>query len=156
MTSHRDVNQVDNSALGAKDKLRGSLYPICDLSLTTYASGRGCQTFPCFNLLHFGSWNVEGLTDIKLYQLCSIMRLRALGVLCLQETRVPVSGSRTLDDGFILITAGNDDDQKTNAGVGFLVAPSIRSSILNFCQHTNRIASLKLRVTGGKMSILAT
>ena len=106
--------------------------------------------------LHFGSWNVEGLTDIKLEQLCSIMRTRALGLLCLQETRVSYSGSRILDNGYIVITAAQDDEKKTYAGVGFLLAPWMKKSVFSFKPISERICCIKLRVRGGKAAIFNT
>ena len=110
----------------------------------------GNKALPCNPRLHFGTWNVEGLTDIKIIQLCSIMRKRALAFLCLQETRVSYSGNRVLDNGYLLITAGQDDDKRTYAGVGFLVAPWLRQSVFSFKPTSERICCLKLRVIGGK------
>ena len=84
------------------------------------------------------------------------MRSRALGILCLPETRVPYSGCRILDDGFSLFTAGQDDNLRTYAGVGFLVAPHFRKSVFSFTPVSERIACLKLRVKGGKAAIINT
>ena len=97
---------------------------------------------------------MEGLTDIKLEQLCNIMRSRSLGLICLQETRVPHSGSRELDNGYILITAGEDDEKRTYAGVGFLIAPRLKKSLYSFKPISERICRLKLRVKGGKTVII--
>ena len=114
------------------------------------------MALPHCGRLHFGTWNVEGLTDIKIRQLCSVMRSRALGILCLPETRVPYSGCRILDDGFSLFTAGQDDNLRTYAGVGFLVAPHFRKTVFSFKPISERIACLKLRVKGGKAAIINT
>ena len=110
----------------------------------------GNRAIPYSNQLQFGSWNVEGLTETKLYQLCDIMRSRALTFVCLQETRVPYSGSRILDNGYLLITSGTDNDKKTFLGVGFLVAPWARRAIFSFKTISERLCYLKLRVHGGK------
>ena len=82
--------------------------------------------------IYFGSWNVEGLTDVKLHQLCDIMRSRALSILCLQETRISCTGSRVLDNDYVFIASGSDGEGKTYAGVGFLIAPSLRKSVVSF------------------------
>ena len=78
------------------------------------------------------------------------MRARGLAFICLQETRTPVSGSRIIEDGFVLITSGADDGKRTYAGVGFLIAPWVRQSIFTFKAVSERICYLKLRVYGGK------
>ena len=110
----------------------------------------GNKAFPCDRQVSFGTWNIEGLTDLKIFQLCAIMRKRSLGFLCLQETHLRYSGSRTVGNGYVLITSGSDDDKRTYAGVGFLVAPWLRSSIICFKTITERICYLKLRIHGGK------
>ena len=55
------------------------------------------------------------------------------------------------DAGFLLITSGQEDE--AYAGVGFLVAPHCRRSVVSFCQFSGRQASLKMRVPGGKMVV---
>ena len=114
----------------------------------------GNKALPCSSNLHFGSWNVECLTDTKLYQLCSIMGARALAFICLQETRIPDSGSRILDNGYTLITSGSDDGKKSYAGVGFLIAPWVRRSIFSFKAISDRLCYMKLRVHGGKATFI--
>ena len=84
------------------------------------------------------------------------MRSRALAIMCLQETRVPYTGTRILDNGYILITAGEDNEQRTFAGVGFLIAPWIRKSIYSFKPTSEIICCLKIRVKGGKAVIINT
>ena len=77
-------------------------------------------------------------------------------ILCLQETRKPLSDYSITEKGFILILSGKSNtEEREYAGVGFLIAPSIRSTIIGFCQHSNRIACLKIRVPGGKAAILS-
>ena len=43
--------------------------------------------------ISIASWNVEGLTDIKIHELCNIMRSRALGFLCLQEVKILIQAA---------------------------------------------------------------
>ena len=96
------------------------------------------------------SWNVEGLSDAKLIQLQRVMVSRNIKVLCLQETHVAKSEYRVTEEGFLLIQSGRRDDERESAGVGFLVAPDVRRSVIGFCQMSRRIAYVKLRVKGGK------
>ena len=51
----------------------------------------------------------------------------------------------------MLIISGQEDE--AYAGVGFLVAPHCRRSVVSFCQFSGRQASLKMRVPGGKMVV---
>ena len=82
------------------------------------------------------------------------MQYRSLFILCHQETRIPFSGTRILDNGYVLITAGRDDNQRTYAGVAFLVSPRWRKSIISFKPISERICRLKLRVKGGKLVVI--
>ena len=97
---------------------------------------------------------MEGITDIKKYQLCNIMRSRALPLIRLQETWDPCSGCSDLYGGYVYINSGKDDGCRSHAGVGFLVAPGLKRSIYS-CKHiSDRICILKLRVPGGKLVII--
>ena len=102
----------------------------------------------------FGTWNVEGLTEVKLYQLCHIMRLRSIAKLCLQETHDTNSVCTSLAGGYLLIHSGADDNQRTHAGVGFLIAPWLRSAIYSYMQISDRSCTIKIRVSGGKLGIV--
>ena len=59
------------------------------------------------------------------------------------------------DSGFLVIMSGGADGDSERAGVGFLVAPWIRKSVVGFCQATLRMASLKIRIPGGKAVIFS-
>ena len=100
-------------------------------------------------------WNVEGLSDAKIVQLQRVMVSRDIKVLCLQETHVAKSEYRVTDEGFLLIQSGRQDDERESAGVGFLVAPDVRRSVIGFCQMSRRVAYVKLRVKGGKAVIFS-
>ena len=76
---------------------------------------------------------------------------RKVEILCLQETRWTDSAYFVTDAGFLLISSGQEDEEY--AGVGFLVAPHCRRSVVSFCQFSGRQASLKMRVPGGKMVV---
>jgi len=82
------------------------------------------------------------------------MKSRAIAVLCLQETRIPWSGTRIVDNGYTLITAGHDKDERSFAGVGFLIAPWLKQSVFSFKPVSDRLCCLKLRARGGKAAII--
>ena len=46
---------------------------------------------PFVDELMVGSWNVEGLSEIKLWELTAAMRMYRISILCIQETRVKKS-----------------------------------------------------------------
>ena len=103
------------------------------------------------------TWNIEGasLEDLtKLTEVIRIMRQRKIGVMALQETHI--CGSPLLYiDGYFIILSGGTGDGREYAGVGFIVAPSLRQSIASFTQHSARIASLTMRVEGGTLAIIS-
>ena len=96
------------------------------------------------------------MTEIKIFQLCCIMRKRKLAFICLQETRICTSGGRIVENDHLLITSGNDDGKRTCAGVGFLVAPWVRRSVFSFKAISDRICYIKLRIYGGKLTTINT
>ena len=51
-----------------------------------------------------------------------------------------------------MILSGESESSET-AGVGFLVAPQLRCSVLSFDQYSERSVELKLRISGGKMVV---
>ena len=115
---------------------------------TSYKCNRAVRPGFCDQI---ATWNVEGLlTASKLEQLKLVMLRRRLGIMCLQETHV--SGSPYyVSDGFLVVLSGGTDGQREYAGVGFLVSPSVRSAVIGFTQHSNRMVSLKLRVRAGRL-----
>ena len=50
--------------------------------------------------------------------------------------------------------SGGAEGLREDAGVGYMIAPWMQKSIVSFCQASSRMASLKIRVQGGKMSII--
>ena len=99
------------------------------------------------------SWNVEGLTTIKVEEVCTYMICNSVDIMCIQETRRGNTDKYYTDRGFLVLLSGRGDGSKEYAGVGFLVSPSIQPSILGFTPHSSRTASLKLRVQGGCLGI---
>ena len=82
------------------------------------------------------------------------MKSCAIVVLCLQETRIPWFGTQIEDNGYTLITAGHDKDERSFAGVGFLIAPWLTQSVFSFKPVSDRLCCLKLRARGGKAAII--
>ena len=104
------------------------------------------------------SWNVEGLrgpSQTKISELCIFMRREGINILCMQETHL--SGAFYFEvDGFMVFNSGNNDEsERSYAGVGFIVAPWAKSSIVAFKSISDRIASLRVKVTGGMLTILS-
>ena len=50
--------------------------------------------------------------------------------------------------------SGGPEGVRENAGVGYMIAPWVRKSVVSFCQASSRMASLKIRIQGGKMNVL--
>ena len=100
------------------------------------------------------SWNVEGLTDIKLYEICSHMRANSIDILCMQETRKSMSNCFMSHYGFEVFLSGRGDATAREwAGVGFIVAPQIRDHMIASHPVSNRVASLCVRTSGGCVAI---
>ena len=102
------------------------------------------------------TWNVEGLrgeSSVKLEELRAFMLFRGVGILCLQETHL-TGASYYKDDGFLFFMSGSTSDTaRTFAGVGFIVAPWAASSIISFKAISDRVGSLRVKVTGGILMI---
>eukprot|EP00959_Pyramimonas_sp_CCMP1952_P015781 333843-Pyramimonas_sp.AAC.2 len=104
--------------------------------------------------LQLGTWNVEGFTEAKLVELQMHMKSYGIDLLCLQETHKPKSEYTVTEEGFPLIFSGaSADDVNETVGVGFLISPRLRRSVVGFRQASSRMASLKLRVVGDKILV---
>ena len=115
---------------------------------------RGSNSIISARLCVLGIWNIEGLTDAKVVELQNCMGNLGIGILCLQQTHRAESVSETTDAGFLLVLSGMSDGESCEtAGVGFLIAPQPRRNIVSFCQESARMASRKVRVPGGKMTV---
>ena len=101
------------------------------------------------------SWNVEGLTDIKLWELTAMMKRRGISVVCIQETHIIQSPYYTTVDNFLVILSGSSGGLREFAGVGFIIAPWAVHSVVGFLQYSNRLACLKFRVPGGKVGVIS-
>ena len=114
---------------------------------------RGADIF-CVGKCKIGTWNVEGLTDSKIVELQNIMEERGLGMMCLQETHRLGADYFLINEGYLVILSGGPSGSREWAGVGFLVTPIFRRSILRLDYFSDRIASLKLKVLSGQMRII--
>ena len=81
------------------------------------------------------------------------MKSNGIGISCVQEIRKFSSEHFTTPEGFLCIFSGaNCAKEKTSdSGVGFIIAPEVRPSVVGFCQLSDRLCSLRLRVEGGKI-----
>ena len=104
--------------------------------------------------ISIGSWNVEGLTDIKIEEIMIYMRQLHIDICCLQETRKPKSDI-FLRNGYKVVLSGSGVAEREWAGVGFILSPRAQKSIVGFCQLNNRMASLRLKAVGGVFAVFS-
>lgn len=107
------------------------------------------------DLLSVASWNIEGFTEEKLVTIQHYMEEQNIHIVSLQETHRSGSEFYVTISGYLVIFSGNDGGSKENAGVGFIVSPRVRRSVVAFNQATSRWANLKMRVPGGKVCIVS-
>ena len=82
------------------------------------------------------------------------MILRGVGILCLQETHL-TGASHFEEDGFSFFLSGaTSGDARSYAGVGFAVAPWAANAIVSFKAISDRVASLRVKVTGGILTLI--
>jgi len=91
------------------------------------------------------TWNVRGLSDLKLYEFISHMQTYDIDILCIQETRIN-SSSISYEQGHLILLSGSDDDKRSWAGVGIIVAPRCRNRVKSYKQVSDRLCTLKLKV----------
>ena len=99
------------------------------------------------------TWHVEGLTDLKLHQICAYMQMNNIGICCMQETGRKMSDHYVTEDDSKVILSGSSGSAPEWAGVGFIVSPKLSCYIEGFCQVNSRIANIKLKVDGGTIVI---
>ena len=68
----------------------------------------------------------------------------------MQETHKVGAESYLTDDGFLVVLSGGIVGEREYGGVGFIIAPVMRRHVIGFSEHTDRIASLKIKVSGGE------
>ena len=126
--------------------------------MNSYEDARA--TSPEDGALSAGTWNVKGITEVKIHSICEYMYKYGLDFVCLQETHAPKADYYSYAFGpskaqFLVILSGADGAEGRRAGVGFIVAPWTAHLIHGFLQWNERLAILKLKIKGGKVSIVS-
>ena len=68
---------------------------------------------PILSSLNCGTWNVQGLTEIKELELIEHMKRYQIDILCIQETRKTKAGVYEVE-GFQIILSGADTVTRIN------------------------------------------
>ena len=100
------------------------------------------------------TWNVEGLTDIKIYEICTYMRANRIDVLCMQETRKLNSDTYVSDTGYQVILSGGASGNREWAGVRFIISPIFRNAVVGITPKSPRVASIVYKTSGLKHAII--
>ena len=64
-----------------------------------------------------GSWNIEGMTDIKLHEVCMYMIYNSVDIMCIQEVRRLRSDAFKNDAGFLVYASGSSKLQARENGM---------------------------------------
>lgn len=128
-----------------------TMFTTSNLHYNQHRSTTQCRPTKCSR---FGSWNIEGLSDVKLEELCIHMKKHKISVLCLQETH-KTGCPYYWYNGFLVILSGSESQDREYAGTGFLIAPWIAKSVHSFTQHSNRLCNVKIRTFGGLISLIS-
>ena len=59
-----------------------------------------------------------------------------------------------INDGFLIILSGADSEERSCAGVGYIIAPWCRRRVKTYRQVSDRLAYLKVEVAGGVAGII--
>ena len=103
------------------------------------------------------TWNVEGMgkDSVKFAELRLFMTKHGIGILCLQETHL-FGAHLVEEDGFSVFLSGACVDHvgQSYAGVGFMVAPWAMRAVVSFRAINERLAALRVKVSGGVLNIV--
>ena len=99
--------------------------------------------------LALGKWNVTSLWGKELELVQEVERYR-LDLVGLTSTHSVGSGTMLLDWGWTLSYSGVAQGVRRKAGVGILTSPRLSAATLEFNPVDETVASLRLRVVGGK------
>uniref|UniRef100_A0AAQ4NW66 Endonuclease/exonuclease/phosphatase domain-containing protein n=1 Tax=Gasterosteus aculeatus aculeatus TaxID=481459 RepID=A0AAQ4NW66_GASAC len=100
-------------------------------------------------MLALGMWNVTSLGG-KEPELVREVERYQLDLVGLTSTHSLGSGTTLLDRGWTLFYSGVAHGVRRQAGVGILISPRLSAATLEFTPVDKRVASLRLRVVGGK------
>jgi exonuclease III len=122
----------------------------------SYTSPHRCRPHA---IQRVATWNVEGLsveTGTKLLEIQRWMRIYEISIICIQETHCKGS-SYFVDNGFLVVLSGVEDmgSARSYAGVGFVVAPWARHAVEGFTQYDDRLASIRVRIYGGQLTLVS-
>ena len=119
-------------------------------SHTGGGGGRGPRrTGPGPQRLALGTWNVTSLGG-KEPELVREVERYQLDLVGLTSTHSVGSGTKLLERGWTLFFSGVAQGVRRRAGVGILTSPRLSAVMLEFTPVDERVASLRLRVLGGK------
>uniref|UniRef100_A0A8C5CRJ5 Reverse transcriptase domain-containing protein n=1 Tax=Gadus morhua TaxID=8049 RepID=A0A8C5CRJ5_GADMO len=114
------------------------------------SEGQGSRrTRPGRQKLALGTWNVTSLWG-KEPELVREVERYQLDLVGLTSTHSLSSGTVLLDKGWTLFFSGVAEGVRRRAGVGILINPRLSAAVLEFTPVDERVASLRLRVVGGK------
>uniref|UniRef100_A0A8C5CGF6 Reverse transcriptase domain-containing protein n=1 Tax=Gadus morhua TaxID=8049 RepID=A0A8C5CGF6_GADMO len=114
------------------------------------SKGQGSRrTRPGRQKLALGTWNVTSLWG-KEPELVREVEHCQLDLVGLKSTQSLSSGTVLLDRGWTLFFSGVAEGVRRRAGVGILINPRLSAAVLEFTPVDERVASLRLRVVGGK------
>ena len=103
-------------------------------------------------LRYAGSLNVQGFADtLKLKNAIQLMSEHRFDVLFLSETRATSYYSYISEDHMVVLS-GNTRDK--HAGVGAIIAPSVRPHLLDILQLSSRILHLTFKNGGGNLHFI--
>ena len=104
------------------------------------------------------TWKVEGLRGdslVKLEELLHTMRNNSIDILCGQETHLHGAEYSSKNDHKLFFSGSLDVQNRTYAGVGFLVGPSVVNSVIAFKACDDRIATLRVKISGGVLTFIS-
>ena len=104
--------------------------------------------------INVATWNVEGISDDKIICLTRTMHQFRIHILCITKTHIEESFQFRTNDGYFVFYSGSNSESPHHSGVGFITAPSSIASVIGCSPISNRICSLKLRVTHGVIGII--
>lgn len=120
------------------------------------ASGNCKSEYPKNYPLRIGTWNVQGLTDEKLFSISQHMRKYSLDVLCLQETWISNAAYyRTFHNNLVILSGQDEGCNRSFAGVGFIIAPKTQCYLRGFLQYSDRMAFLRLNTGSGLVGVFS-
>ena len=70
-------------------------------------------------------WNVEGLSDIKVWEITAIMKRPSSCIVCLHETRILKTMYYYTQDVVLITLSVSSTEEKVWAGVGFVIADQL-------------------------------